>query len=108
MATPNQLMTALTGISGILVTPFTPDEEISPRPLAPIIDRAISAGVHMLVSNGNTGEFYGLTNAEAEKMVRSTSEMIRGRVPLVAGIGKSVVDACQLARTSAKAGVRMR
>jgi len=104
MATSNQLMTALTGISGILVTPFTPNEEVSPKLLAPIIDRAISAGVHILVSNGNTGEFYGLTTAEAEQMVQSTSEMIRRRVPLVAGIGKSVVDACQLARTSAKAG----
>jgi 4-hydroxy-tetrahydrodipicolinate synthase len=103
MATTNQLMTALTGISGVLVAPFTSDEEISPGPLAPIIERAIASDVHILVSNGNPGEIYGLTTAEAQQMVRSTSELIRECVPLVAGIGKSVVDACQLARTSANA-----
>ena len=54
------LTQALTGISGILVTPFDADDKIAPARLAPIIDRAVRAGVHILVANGNTGEFYGL------------------------------------------------
>ncbi len=33
--------------------------------LKPIIDRAVSAGVHTLVANDNTGEFYGLLPHEA-------------------------------------------
>ncbi|MFB0991108.1 MAG: dihydrodipicolinate synthase family protein, partial [Rhodospirillales bacterium] len=100
----HNLRQALTGISGILVTPFDTHDEITTAPLIPIVDRAISAGVHILVSNGNTGEFYGLTTSESEYMVQTTAEIINGRVPLVAGIGKSVKDACQLAKASAKAG----
>ncbi len=104
MPTSSDLHQALTGISGILVTPFNAADEIEAAPLAPIIERAVSTGVHILVSNGNTGEFYGLTTHEAEQMVRAAAEMINGRVPLVAGVGKSVKDACQLAKTSADAG----
>ena len=75
-----------------------------PARLKPIIDRAINAGVHILVANGNTGEFYGLTTAEAETMVHSIAEQIGRRVPLLAGVGRSINDACALARASHAAG----
>jgi 4-hydroxy-tetrahydrodipicolinate synthase len=99
-----KLRKALTGISGILVTPFDGQDNVAPSRLAPIIDRAVSAGVHILVANGNTGEFYGLTTAEAETMVHAVAELIGGRVPLLAGVGRSINDACALARASRKAG----
>jgi len=99
-----KLRTALTGISGILVTPFDGQDRVAPSRLKPIIDRAIGAGVHILVANGNTGEFYGLTTAEAETMVHAAAEHIAGRVPLLAGVGRSINDACALARASRAAG----
>jgi len=99
-----KLRKALTGISGILVTPFDAQDKVAPARLSPIINRAIGAGVHILVANGNTGEFYGLTTAEAEQMVHSVAEQIAGRVPLLAGVGRSINDACQLARASRAAG----
>jgi 4-hydroxy-tetrahydrodipicolinate synthase len=46
----------------------------APARLKPIVDHAIAAGVHALVANGNTGEFYGLTVAEAETMVHAVGE----------------------------------
>src|SRR4051812_9963856 len=95
---------ALTGISGILVTPFDEQARIAPNRLKPIIDRAVSAGVHILVANGNTGEFYGLTTAEAEQMVHAVAEQIAGRAPLLAGVGRSIGDACALAKASRAAG----
>lgn len=95
---------ALTGISGILVTPFDEGDQIAPQRLVPIIDRAVAAGVHILVSNGNTGEFYSLTLDEAQRMVAATADLVAGRAPLVGGAGRSVQEACQLARASAKAG----
>jgi 4-hydroxy-tetrahydrodipicolinate synthase len=60
--------------------------------------------VHILVANGNTGEFYGLTTAEAETMVHAVAEMMGGRAPLLAGVGRSINDACALARASRAAG----
>ena len=98
------LRAALSGISGILVTPFDADDRIAPARLGPIIDRAIGAGVHALVSNGNTGEFYGLTMPEAEAMVAAAAEHINGRAPLIGGVGKSIGDAIALAKASKRAG----
>ena len=95
---------ALTGISGILVTPFDAADEIAPDRQKPIVDRAVEAGVHILVANGNTGEFYALTTEEAETMVRATVEHVAGRVPVVAGVGRGIKDACRLAAVSAAAG----
>jgi 4-hydroxy-tetrahydrodipicolinate synthase len=100
----SRLESALSGISGILVTPFDSEDRIAPARLKPIVDRAVGAGVHILVSNGNTGEFYGLSTAEAEAMVAAAAEHIAGRVPLLAGVGRALPDALALARASAKAG----
>ena len=104
MSQPPALNTALTGISGILVAPFDRDDAFDGGRLGPIVDRAVSAGVHILVANGNTGEFYGLTIKEAERFVHAAAEAVGGRVPLVAGIGRSVGDAERLALASAEAG----
>ncbi len=98
------LLAALPGISGILVTPFDRDDRIAPERLRPIIHRAIAAGVHILTVNGNTGEFYGLATAEAEAMVHAVAVEVAGRVPVVAGVGRSIGDAIALARTSRAAG----
>lgn len=95
---------ALTGISGILVTPYDADGEIAPERLTPIIDRALTAGVHIPVVNGNTGEFYALTTDEACTMVREVCAMVGARAPVLAGVGRGIRDACRLAKASAEAG----
>jgi len=100
----HDLDTALAGISGILVTPYDAAGDVAPAKLAPILDRALAAGVHMPVVNGNTGEFYALTTEEAVTMVREVAALVDGRAPLLAGVGRGIRDACRLARASAEAG----
>jgi len=95
---------ALIGISGILVTPYDENGDIAPARLAPIIDRALGADLHMPVVNGNTGEFYALTTDEASSMVREVVRLVDGRAPVLAGIGRGIRDAKALAKTSAAAG----
>lgn len=98
------MRTALNGISGILVTPFDDQDRVTAAPLRPVVDRAIRAGVHVLVANGNTSEFYALRASEAEQMVKVAAEHVAGRVPLLAGVGRSVHEACALAKVSRAAG----
>lgn len=100
----HDLDAALAGISGILVTPYDDAGEIAPARLAPVIDRAVGAGVHMPVVNGNTGEFYALTTEEACTMAREVVAMVDGRAPVLAGVGRGIRDACRLAAASAEAG----
>ncbi|WP_370207752.1 dihydrodipicolinate synthase family protein [Pararhodobacter marinus] len=94
----------LTGISGILVTPFDDKGDVAPARLAPILDRALGAGLHMPVVNGNTGEFYALTTDEAVTMVQEVAGMVAGHAPLLAGVGRGLRDAQRLAKASAEAG----
>jgi 4-hydroxy-tetrahydrodipicolinate synthase len=99
-----RLTAALGGISGILVTPFDAADRIAPQRLAPIIERALRAGVHILVANGNTGEFYSLSTDEAVAMVEAAAQQIAGRAPLLCGIGRALPDALRLAKAARAAG----
>src|SRR5260221_9846787 len=94
----------MAGIFGIVETPLARDDRLAPRRRAPIVDRAVRAGVHALVANGNTGEFYGLTLPEAEAMVHAIGEQVDRRAVLIGGVGRGVHDACALARASRAAG----
>lgn len=98
------LRQALGGISGILVTPFDADDRIVPGRLRPILDRALAAGLHVPVVNGNTGEFYALTIEEAEAMAGEVCALVAGRAPVLAGVGRSVKEASRLARSSRSVG----
>lgn len=101
---PHDLKTALRGISGILVAPFDEDGELATNRLSPIVDRAIGAGVHILVANGNTGEFYALDEAEARRFAEAAAAQINGRVPLVCGIGRGIREASRAAAHAASLG----
>jgi 4-hydroxy-tetrahydrodipicolinate synthase len=96
--TPEALRIALTGISGILVTPFDAEDRIAPARLAPIIDRCAAAGVQALTVNGNTGEFHALSMAEAERMQAEVPALVAGRAAVIAGVGRSGQEAVALAR----------
>lgn len=100
-----QLRQALSGISGILVTPFDPHNQIQPSGLQPIVDRAVQAGVDILVVNGNTSEYYALREQEALSMMQAVAEMTADKVPVVNGVGRSVGEACDLAKASRRAGI---
>lgn len=94
---PDRLRAALAGISGILVTPFDGDDRPAPARLAPIIARCASAGVDALTINGNTSEFYSLSLDEAERMQAAVPALIAGGAAVMAGVGRSVAEACRLA-----------
>jgi 4-hydroxy-tetrahydrodipicolinate synthase len=102
--TPAPLREALAGISGILVTPFDADDRIAPARLRPILDRALAAGLHVPVVNGNTGEFYALAVDEAEAMIGEVCALVDGRAPVLAGVGRSVKEACRLAAAARREG----
>jgi 4-hydroxy-tetrahydrodipicolinate synthase len=99
-----RLRKAFAGISGILVTPFDAQDRVAPAKLKPIVERAVRAGVHALVANGNTGEFYGLTTKEAETMVHAAAEHNARRAVLIGGVGRSIHDAIALTKASREAG----
>ena len=64
----DKVRAALGGISGVHVTPYDADGAVEKTQLARVVDRIAAAGIHNIVSAGNTGEFYALT---PDEVVRS-------------------------------------
>ncbi|NQT85759.1 dihydrodipicolinate synthase family protein, partial [bacterium] len=74
------------GVFPALVTPMTEDEEIDCKTLAGLVDSLIQeGGVHGVIPLGSTGEYYALSDAEREAVVKTTLEAAAGRVPVLVG-----------------------
>jgi len=94
---------ALEGIVAIPVTPFAGDGLDLDR-YREILDHILDAGVHTLTPNGNTGEFYALSQAERDVVLDVTAEHVRDRATIVAGVGFDTATAITDARRAQRAG----
>ncbi len=94
-----------TGSLVAIVTPYKngkPDE----RALGDLIEWQITSGTHGIVPCGTTGESATLTHAEHDRVVAFTVEVVRRRVPVVAGTGSnSTEEAIALTKHAKAAGV---
>ncbi len=100
----DNVLKALGGISGILITPFDAGGRIDAAALRKIVDRAVDAGVENLVAAGNTSEFYALDEAEAMQHVRDTCAATEGRALVTAGVGRALPMAYRYLENAEKAG----
>ena len=99
------MKTKLHGVLAALVTPMKANEEIDYARLAEFTDHLIRKGVHGLVPLGSTGEFYALTAAEREAVLRTVLEAATGRVPVVAGANAGATrDVAALSRQAEQLG----
>lgn len=99
-----QLEAAVKGISGVHATPYDRDGNIDAPLLKRLIDRIAGAGIHNIVSAGNTGEFYALTSSEVEQVHDVALEANNGRVMFTAAVGRSLREAIALGKRAKSAG----
>jgi 4-hydroxy-tetrahydrodipicolinate synthase len=74
-----------TGVA--LITPFKSDLTIDYSSLEKLINFNIENGIDYFVSLGTTGESVTLSKEEKKAVWKFTAEKVKGRIPLVAGIG---------------------
>jgi len=79
------MKTKLHGVLVALVTPTKANGDIDFNTLGKHVEAMIAAGVHGLIPLGSTGEFYALTPQERRNVTKTTLDVARGRVPVVAG-----------------------
>ena len=93
------------GCGTALVTPFKPDLSLDELALRHLVRRQIEAGIHFLVPCGTTGESATLSHEEHEDVIRGTIEIVRKRVPVIAGTGSnSTAEAIRLTKSAKDAG----
>lgn len=73
-----------TGVA--VITPFLPDGKVDFDALEKIIEYQIEGGIDYLVALGTTGEAITLTSEECLSVLNFTKKIVRGRVPIVAGL----------------------
>ena len=94
-----------TGSLVAIVTPFK-NGKLDERALGDLIEWQITSGTHGIVPCGTTGESATLTHAEHERVVAFTVEVVKRRVPVVAGTGSnSTEEAIALTKHAKAAGV---
>ncbi|SEG48564.1 4-hydroxy-tetrahydrodipicolinate synthase [Actinacidiphila yanglinensis] len=94
----------LATIIAIPVTPFQEDGSVDWDNHAALIRRLVEHGVDAITPNGNTGEFYTLTEAETRRSVESAVAAAGGGAAVMAGVGLDVESAVLAARHARGAG----
>ena len=102
--TQTSIRAALGGISGVHVTPYGVDGAINRALMGRIVDRIAVAGIHNIVSAGNTGEYYALTPDEVRVVHDVAIEANAGRARLTAAVGRSLKEAVELGRRAKAQG----
>jgi 4-hydroxy-tetrahydrodipicolinate synthase len=95
---------ALTGISGVHVTPYDSSGAIDAALLGSVVADMAVAGVHNIVSAGNTGEFFALTSDEVLRVHDVAVAAVAGRALVTASVGRSLTEATATARAAKRAG----
>jgi 4-hydroxy-tetrahydrodipicolinate synthase len=78
-----------TGSLVAIVTPMRPDGSIDPEAWDRLLDWHLAAGTAGIVVGGTTGESVTLTDPELAQLVGRARERLRGRIPVIAGVGGS-------------------
>lgn len=95
------------GVLVPLVTPFHADGSLALTVLPSLVEFLLDAGITGFVVAGTTGEGYALDLDERRAVLRSVMDIVRGRVPVLAGVGgTSTREAIVQAHAAAEAGVQ--
>lgn len=95
----------VSGLFVALLTPFDSSGQFDRASLAGLVEHTLRGGVDGVVALGTTGEFADLTPAERLAVVETTVAAVRGRVPVVVGIGAlGTAEACAHAVVAQQAG----
>jgi 4-hydroxy-tetrahydrodipicolinate synthase len=108
-----RLKDTLATVVVIPVTPLRTDGSIEWGTYTDLIRRVVESGVTLVTANGNTGEFYALTAAEArqatERAVQGAhgEEGLGAHADVLAGVGHDTATAIDAARHAQDAGAKM-
>ena len=103
--TPALLRARLGGVIAFPCTPFKANLALDLRGFGKNLRRLLEHDLCAIVVGAGTGEIHSLTPDEHLAIVKAAVEEVRGKVPLLAGVGFSPQTAIEMARAGTAAGV---
>ena len=97
--------TVFQGVATALVTPMQRDGSLDRHRLEELLEYQVRSCVDAVVVAATTGEGSTLTDEEHRQVVRWSADAVRGRVPVIAGVGSNdTAHAVRLCRDACEAG----
>jgi 4-hydroxy-tetrahydrodipicolinate synthase len=98
-------MAVFKGAGVAIITPFHEDGSINYKKFTEIIEEQIAGGTDAIIVCGTTGEAATLTHEEHLDVIRHCVEVVKGRIPVVAGTGSNCTEtAVYLSQEAEKIG----
>jgi 4-hydroxy-tetrahydrodipicolinate synthase len=112
--TPDAASTLRRALATAVVVPVTPyqaDGAPDWDTYAALVTRLIDGGITVITPNGNTGEFYALSPAEARQALETAAKVAAAgnehSAEVLAGVGHDIATAIEAARHAQDHGARM-
>src|SRR6266568_7962061 len=106
-AVAETLRQALATVVVVPVTPLLADGNPDWAAYASLTRRLIDGGITVITPNGNTGEFYALSQAEARQALETAASAAGNQAELLAGVGHDIATAVEAAGHARDHGARM-
>lgn len=98
-------MAIFEGAGVALITPFGADGEVNYNKLEELVEEQIAGGTDAIISCGTTGESSTMSHEEHLDVVRFTCQVVKNRIPVIAGTGSnSTREAVHLSKEAKTAG----
>src|SRR2546423_1166106 len=99
-----EIRSKLRGVIAFPVTPFNSDLSLDANGLRKNLRVLLKHSMSAVVAAGGTGELYSFTPAEQLGGVKVIVEEVKGKAPVIAGVGFNTEIAIALAKQSERAG----
>lgn len=90
-------------------TPFTVEGAVDEGMIAQLMDHYVAAGVHGVLINGSSGEWWAQSDMERRSVAKAAIEAVAGRIPVIVGCtaftAASAVELAQHAQSAGADGV---
>jgi 4-hydroxy-tetrahydrodipicolinate synthase len=106
-AVAGTLRRALATAVVVPVVPYQADGSPDWDTYATLTSRLIDNGISVITPNGNTGEFYALSPAEARQALETAAKVASGKAEILAGVGHDIATAIEAARHAQDHGAQM-
>src|SRR5690348_1904307 len=106
-ADAQDLRQALATVVAVPVTPLGADGSPDWAAYAALTRRLIDGGITVITPNGNTGEFYALSQAEARQALETAASAAGDQAELLAGVGHDIATAVEAAGHARDHGARL-
>lgn len=98
-------MSIFTGAGVAIITPFHQDGSVNYEEFENLIEFQIENGTDAVIAAGTTGEASTLSHQEHLEVIRHCVDIVKGRVPVIAGTGSNCTEtAVHLSREAQRYG----